>query len=43
MEGENSACIGKTYRAISKTLEYYNDLEDSSRWHFAEPSGSGRL
>ena len=41
--GENSACIGKTYRAISKTFEYYNDLEAFPRCHFADPSDAGRL
>ena len=40
---EDSACIGKTYRAISKTFEHYNDLEAFPRCHFAEPSGGGRL
>ena len=41
--GEDSACIGKTYRAISKTFEHYNDREAFPRCHFAEPSGGGRL
>ena len=41
--GQDSACIGKTYGAISKTFEDYNDLEDFPRCHFAEPSGGGRL
>jgi hypothetical protein len=41
--GQDSACIGKTYRAISKTFEHYNDLEASPRCHFAEPSGIGRV
>jgi aspartate carbamoyltransferase regulatory subunit len=40
---ENSACIGKTYRAISKTFEYYNDLEPFLRCHFADPIDAGRL
>jgi len=38
-----SACIGKTYRAISKTFEHYNDLEAFARCHFAESSGVDSL
>jgi len=41
--GQDSACIGKTYDAISKTFEHYNGLEAFPRCHFAEPSGGGRL
>ena len=41
--GQDSACIGKTYRAISETFEHYNDLEAFPRCHFAKPSRDGRL
>ena len=41
--GRDSACIGKTYRAISKTFEHNNDREAFPRCHFAEPPGRGRL
>src|SRR6476660_6002330 len=41
--GQDSASIGKTYRAISKTFEHYNDLEAFPRCHFSEPPGGGRL
>jgi hypothetical protein len=41
--GQDSDCIGKTYRAISKTFEHYNELEVLPRCHFGEPSASGRL
>ena len=41
--GQDSACIGKTYRAISKTFEHYNDREAFPHCHSAEPSGGGRL
>ena len=41
--GHDSACIGKTYHAISKTFEHYNDREAFPRCHFAEPPGRGRL
>ena len=41
--GQGSVCIGKTYRAISKTFECYNDLEAFPRCHFAEPPRGGRL
>jgi hypothetical protein len=40
---EDSACIGKTYRAISKTFGDYNDLEAFRCCHFAEPSAPGKL
>jgi hypothetical protein len=41
--GQDFACIGKTYGAISKTFEHYNHLEAFARCHFAEPFGGGRL
>jgi hypothetical protein len=41
--GHDSACIGKTYRAISKTFDHYNDREAFPHCHFGEPSGAGRL
>jgi hypothetical protein len=41
--GQDSACIGKTYGAISKTFEHYNDLEAFPRCHYAQRSGVGRL
>ena len=41
--GQDSASIGKTYRAISKTFEYYNDLEPFLRCHFADTFNVGRL
>jgi hypothetical protein len=33
---QDSASIGKTYRAISKTFEPYDDVEAFPRCHFAE-------
>jgi aspartate carbamoyltransferase regulatory subunit len=41
--GQDSACIGKTYRAISKSFEYYNDLNPFLRCHFADSFDAGRL
>ena len=41
--GEESACIGKTYRAIYKTFESYDHFEVISFHYCAQPCGDARL